>query len=1520
MSRSRKNAGIIGKLAGPENNSQSGFWSMDDSSYLSNSRKLNTVTANPNTLIDYANSDPYYNYVAKQFTDVHYTDHVLKDKSTYTWDEFYYPSSTTRPLALLSTLGPRYRDWYSNFSENANYSVADYASLRFGSSTFTIEFWIKLSRYDSLESYVISKGSATAGRTAGGSGWTVYVSTTRTIGFYDGGSNVAVASSSALAMDTWYHVAIVRTATTTNGLKIYINGANASGGTGTSASTFSGTEAMIIGRDRTSTATTGFSGNLTDIRISNTAVYSGDFATPTAALTMTGASTVFSLSMLKPHHDNIIANHAQAAAITIPNGTIRRWMDGPFFVAYPKLSGHGSHSVFNQTTVGSYKIYEAGPNSTALRLGAGAFTIECWVYFNTNGISGNGTIAAKGNGNAGAGAGWNFRTNNSGFITFDDGITGLSATATPGILYPGSWYHMAAVRTNTSAGGFKMYVNGALMYTGTVSTTFSESDAFRMFSSKNDQYGLSAYACGLRISNTARYSAAFDVESTTFIDNSMTTDANALLCTATCGTNTPRPPYTQYVPVGYAPFVAQKRSNATPTGKYATSRTGMSFVNRQGGNNQYKVVVVEANNCFDFGTGDFSVELWIKDNNGNIGVTQRLTIIDTRSDFNTDGFCIDSSGYPGIKKLTVVSSGKVILADNTTIINPHTWYHVCLQRVSNYLALYVDGIKVDEINYGSTAINCPANRLTLFNNSYGNLQNNWGWGGNISDVRVLKGSAAYAMGTTNPETFKLPTEPLPYILNTQLLISASTGILRDTSPNSLKVTAGGRDDANFTSAWDIYPSGQGPYPAKEVDRDSMIPGDMMGSTQDGMLVRGFIPGSATAVENGYAWMTHLVVPWTIETWFVATNTDPATPGNQYSFYTASAAGQEGFQIQTHTNNAGSASWGNICFMLWTQHNSGVQRLGTTSGTLPYIQPHSWNHLAVVFDPTKSNRLSIHVNGKRVATTTSTWTPGQKNYNYDNLQMGMGFGTFRISTIARYDNDLSTYGVPTKQWPVDRYTFMQFNNDGPFNDIAGADNVIENYGGLVSFQQKQFGNASYKFTNKETTVADRFIFQPGSYHSGGGATWYNDFTVEFWANWWPAATGGKDFFATYGNVIYHHANQMTMGVNASGYWTFKNQSGGHTTPTINQTLTTTVLCSTSPTAFDHVVMMRKNLNYVFFINGVNVGTLLMGDFGTTTGGPGANYTQSLPETLQTPMLGIDFTSTAGTSGTGWSGHLQDFRFTKMARYETNASNIMVHRGTDIPALPTRLLPTRSYSATPTDLGSVLPSQIGSIYQSGADSGTVPFYYTASNANLALDSSNWTIEFFFFRTGRYYTGTAQQDQMIAAYNASSGQEWAITMEHVGYTTESRPTVWFNTQSPGNPYTYGNNGASAIDITPNTWYHFALVRETTTLKMYINGILAMTSTGLGSGAWSTATQWAIMNGFKGYMSNIRFSKIAEYTSTFRTPTAPLPVTPDTKLLLYPVYSENSLTDKSGSSITTTYSAGSVNSISIVADDPFN
>ena len=54
-------------------------------------------------------------------------------------------------------------------------------------------------------------------------------------------------------------------------------------------------------------------------------------------------------------------------------------MDGPFFVAYPKLSGHGSHSVFNQTTTGSYKIYEAGPNSTALRLGAGAFTIECWV-------------------------------------------------------------------------------------------------------------------------------------------------------------------------------------------------------------------------------------------------------------------------------------------------------------------------------------------------------------------------------------------------------------------------------------------------------------------------------------------------------------------------------------------------------------------------------------------------------------------------------------------------------------------------------------------------------------------------------------------------------------------------------------------------------------------------------------------------------------------------------------------------------------------------------------------------------------------------------------------------------------------------------------------------------------------------------------------------------------------------------------------------------------------------------------
>ena len=465
---------------------------------------------------------------------------------------------------------------------------------------------VSQSRYDSTEQYVISKGTLSA-RTSGGTGWTVYVSTTRTIGFYDGLSNVSIVGSTSLVMDQWYHVAVVRSSTGTNDTRIYVDGALHA--TGTSTGNFTDTNAMRINYDRAQTTSTCFSGRLTDIRLSNTAVYSTTFTAPSAALTMTGANTVFSHSMLKPHHDNIPGNHAQGAAITMIGNTAdpERVTDTPFFVRYPKLTGHGSHCLYQWPGNGNYKIYEGGPNSTLLRLGTSPFTVECWVKPAVNGLSNGLGIAGKGTGNAGAGTGWSFRVDGNGYLVWDDGATTLTQTLTSSNVRAGGWYHVAAVREGTGTNQFKMYVNGLLVYTGTVATNYTESNEFRVFNTRADQYSFGGFACGLRISNVAKYTANSNIETTTFIDNSMSsTWRETLLLVATTGSKPPRPFFPGPVNVGYAALATIKRGNEFDGGKKPFSPKGASFNTYTGASN-HRIVAVEGNSSFQFGTGDFCI-------------------------------------------------------------------------------------------------------------------------------------------------------------------------------------------------------------------------------------------------------------------------------------------------------------------------------------------------------------------------------------------------------------------------------------------------------------------------------------------------------------------------------------------------------------------------------------------------------------------------------------------------------------------------------------------------------------------------------------------------------------------------------------------------------------------------------------------------------------------------------------------------------------------------------------------------
>jgi len=115
----------------------------------------------------------------------------------------------------------------------------------------------------------------------------------------------------------------------------------------------------------------------------------------------------------------------------------------------------------------------------------------------------------------------------------------------------------------------------------------------------------------------------------------------------------------------------------------------------------------------------------------------------------------------------------------------------------------------------------------------------------------------------------------------------------------------------------------------------------------------------------------------------------------------------------------------------------------------------------------------------------------------------------------------------------------------------------------------------------------------------------------------------------------------------------------------------------------------------------------------------------------------------------------------------------------------------------------------------------------------------------------------------------------------------------------YYWWTGGSNYVDSTttlsPNTWNHIALVRDSTTIKFYINGSLdATTQTNYAGVSWATGATGEVLyigrghasadadGMFKGHISNLRSSDIARYSgSSYTVPTSPFTSDANTLLL---------------------------------------
>ena len=145
------------------------------------------------------------------------------------------------------------------------------------------------------------------------------------------------------------------------------------------------------------------------------------------------------------------------------------------------------------------------------------------------------------------------------------------------------------------------------------------------------------------------------------------------------------------------------------------------------------------NTNWAFGTGDFTVECWIrKTANGPDGYDNVISTADGAGS-GTGGWWIEMSTSRGLD--VHFSTATVMTATNTGWATDGTWHHVAMARSGTALAFYIDGTSV------ATATNSSDIAQTVLRIGQENI---YEYAGYIDEIRITKGVARYTANFTAP--------------------------------------------------------------------------------------------------------------------------------------------------------------------------------------------------------------------------------------------------------------------------------------------------------------------------------------------------------------------------------------------------------------------------------------------------------------------------------------------------------------------------------------------------------------------------------------------------------------------------------------------------------------------------------------------------------------------------------------------------------------------------------------------------
>ena len=409
--------------------------------------------------------------------------------------------------------------------------------------------------------------------------------------------------------------------------------------------------------------------------------------------------------------------------------------------------------------------YLLGPtNNSDFVFGTGDFTIESWIRMDDVTSANGQGIGAYADSSGYNGFTFRIRTNEAtdrlDFSIWDASSLVVEILSTTLTWVNDTWYHVAVVRSGNNFNLYRDGVSVATTVTNSGSMTASSSSKLQLAADYSGGSGgrLEGYLDELRISDTARYVDDFTPSTTAF-----TNDANTLLLLHMDGAD------------DGTSFPDSASHAITANGDVANSRAqskiGDSSIYFEDGSDDYLTIPTG----YDFGTGDFTIEMWVKVttpvNGGNI-------------------ICSDTvdQGYLGASNSTTpwttyfAAGGADPEGPSIDLWGDGAWHHVAVVRKTansgEEISLYIDGTE------GTKVEDTASHDYTgyIFGHNY--ATSGYEFNGYMDEIRVS--SVARYDGDFTPSTTEFTADA-----NTKLLIHSNWdgGLGADSSGNYNTFTA-----------------------------------------------------------------------------------------------------------------------------------------------------------------------------------------------------------------------------------------------------------------------------------------------------------------------------------------------------------------------------------------------------------------------------------------------------------------------------------------------------------------------------------------------------------------------------------------------------------------------------------------------------------------------------------------------------------------------------------------------------------